>query len=576
MTFSEKDIERLASFPEQNPNPVLELALSGRLNYCNQATLLYFPDIRELGIGHPLFDAIRSLIERSGFSALHGYRGEVKVSDLVFEQKVFHIEGSGVLRVYSTDITERKRVEEKLTWLSLFPEQNPNPVIEADTVSGKVTYLNPAARSRFPELEKEGTGHALFTEVMKRIGIGKDFQCEVTTGRHIFAQRVYFLPGTALIRLYSNDITEQKQVEKNLSRLASFPEQNPSPIIEVDLQGNISYFNPACLIQFPDFYEQKWEHVVMLPLKERFGQLKSGAIAVYETEVRYGQKYFTQRARFMPDAGVIRMFNLDITLQKQSEETIREKNKDITDSINYAKKIQRAILPSEEFLLGHFEEAFVLYRPKDIISGDFYWYSVSGEHFIFACADCTGHGVPGALMSMIGSNLLSHIVSEREIITPGGALLELDRRVRKALKQDEETDSKDGMDIAFCSLHVKNRVLHYSAANRPLIIIRKGEIMEYAPSKFPVGGQFQQEKAFGENEIILEEGDVIYAFTDGITDQFGGPKGKKWMKKRFLETLLGFQQLSMQEQKAELLKAFDEWKGALEQVDDVLVMGIRV
>lgn len=468
------------------------------------------------------------------------------------------------------------KIENDLARLALFPEQNPNPVLEVDIQTGEITYSNPAARKFFPDLTDKQSDHPLFDTIKTRLSQRTDFQCEVIIDNHIFEQKIYFLKESELIRVYSTDITERKQTEKNLRRLASFPEQNPSPIIELDLMGNITYCNPACLHNFPEFTSQRFEHPVMMPLKSHYEDLKTGKTESYSVELKIGNRYFTQRGRFLPDHGVIRIFNLDITQQKESEELIREKNKDITDSINYAKKIQQAILPSEELLLKKYPDAFVLYQPKDIISGDFYWYMPVADHLLFVCADCTGHGVPGALMSMIGSNIISHIVNEKETMSPHDVLTELDKRVRKTLKQDEEPDSRDGMDIAFCSLHHEKRLLHYAGANRPLAIFRKGELIEYAPSKFPIGGQLSTEKKFEGNTIQLEKGDCVYLFTDGVIDQFGGPLGKKLMKKRFYELLQRIHHESMKEQKKQILLFFEEWKGGLEQVDDVLVMGIRV
>lgn len=468
------------------------------------------------------------------------------------------------------------KIENDLARLALFPEQNPNPVLEADIQTGEITYSNPAAKKFFPDLADRQSDHPLFNTIKTKLAERTDFQCEVIIDNHIFEQKIYFLQESELIRVYSTDITERKETEKKLGRLASFPEQNPSPIIELDLHGNITYYNPACLQNFPEFLSQRFEHPVLLPMKSHYEEFKSGKIENYSIELKIGTKYFTQRGRLLKDFGVIRIFNLDITQQKESEELIREKNKDITDSINYARKIQQAILPSDELLFKNVPDAFVLYQPKDIISGDFYWYMPVENHMLFACADCTGHGVPGALMSMIGSNIIGHIVNEKEMMTPQDVLTELDKRVRKTLKQDEEPESRDGMDIAFCSLNYEKKILHYAGANRPLAIFRKGELLEYAPSKFPIGGQLSMEKKFEGNEILLEKGDCIYLFTDGIIDQFGGPLGKKLMKKRFYEFLQQIHDISMKEQKKRIHSFFNEWKGGLEQVDDVLVMGIRI
>lgn len=181
--------------------------------------------------------------------------------------------------------------EQELARLAAFPAQNPNPVVEADYDTGEVTYSNPAGKKRFPELMNDGFKHPLFAEVQKRISLKKDFQCEVTVGESIFEQKVYFIERTNFIRVYSSDITQMKLIEKNLSRLASFPEQNPTPIIEVDMNRNITYFNPAALIHFPDFYEKKFEHPVMQCLKRNFEKFKSGELQVFSEEIKYGDKY---------------------------------------------------------------------------------------------------------------------------------------------------------------------------------------------------------------------------------------------------------------------------------------------
>jgi serine phosphatase RsbU (regulator of sigma subunit) len=460
--------------------------------------------------------------------------------------------------------------------LASFPKQNPNPVVEMCYDSGDTMYLNPAAEKHFPEIENLGFKHPLLSEVNKRISLKKDFNCEVAVGSSVFEQKVFFIENSTLVRIYSSDITVIKQIEKNLSRLASFPEQNPSPIFEVDMNRNITYFNPAALIHFPDFYEKKMEHPILAGLKNNFEKFKTGTLQVFTQEIKYGDKHYDQRIRFMADGNVLRMFNIDITEMKRAEEIIKEKNKDITDSINYARKIQQAILPPDEILKKAYPDSFVLYKPKDIISGDFYWYQDTGDYLLLACADCTGHGVPGALMSMIGSNFITHIVNEKEITSPDLALAELDKRVRIALRQDIETDSKDGMDIALCAFQKEKRILHYAGANRPIILVRNGKLTEYAPSKFPIGGQSGIEKKFVDNKIQLEAGDRIYLSTDGYADQFGGPKGKKLMKKNFYELLVKIHTQPMQEQKNTLLETIEEWRGELEQVDDILVIGFYI
>src|ERR1051325_9748673 len=260
-------------------------------------------------------------------------------------------------------------------------------------------------------------------------------------------------------------------------------------------------------------------------------------------------------------------------VRKQKEE-IEEKNKDITASITYAQRIQRAILPpaaQTNELLG---EHFILYKPKDIVSGDFYWVEQSGDQTLFAAVDCTGHGVPGAFMSIVGHNILTQAVFEKKINSPSLILDQLNEEVTRTLRQRSNAEVKDGMDIALCSIDRKKNKLHFSGANIPLYLIRNGELREIKGDKFPIGGiELGNKNNFTQHELGLEKGDSIYIFSDGYADQFGGPKGKKFKYKQLQELLLSMQQESMEKQSAILDKTINEWKGNLEQVDDILIIG---
>jgi serine phosphatase RsbU (regulator of sigma subunit)/uncharacterized protein HemY len=256
---------------------------------------------------------------------------------------------------------------------------------------------------------------------------------------------------------------------------------------------------------------------------------------------------------------------------------IEVKNKDITDSINYSKRIQNAILPSEALKFELFKDIFVSFHPKDIVSGDFYWYTEKNGHKLIAACDCTGHGVPGALMSMIGTNFLNQLVNEKEIISPDEILNQLNFEIKKALKQDDESiETRDGMDIALVSINDQNQ-LAYAGANRPLWIIRSNELIEIKPNKFSIGGlQHDKEHIFEKHIIQTQLNDCIYLFTDGFVDQFGGENGKKFMTKRLKETLLEINPLPMSDQLEKLEYTFRSWRGQHEQVDDVLVIGFRI
>jgi serine phosphatase RsbU (regulator of sigma subunit)/ligand-binding sensor domain-containing protein len=260
----------------------------------------------------------------------------------------------------------------------------------------------------------------------------------------------------------------------------------------------------------------------------------------------------------------------------KQKEVIELKNKDITDSINYAKRIQEAILPTRENFRSLFPDSFILFKPKDIVSGDFYWLSEKNDRIFIAAADCTGHGVPGAFTSMIGNALLNEIVNDRGVLEPGKILDALREGIIKSLKQSgKEGESKDGMDISLCSINLKNNELEYAGAYNPLFIIRKKELIEVKGDKFPIGIS-DHRKQFANNNVSLEKGDAIYIFSDGYADQFGGPGGKKYMRKRFKDHLLSIQHLSMEEQRLAINTALVDWQGPSEQVDDILVIGIRI
>ena len=257
---------------------------------------------------------------------------------------------------------------------------------------------------------------------------------------------------------------------------------------------------------------------------------------------------------------------------------IELKNRDIIDNLQYAKRIQEAILPEIKLIYQTLQESFIIYLPKDIVSGDFYSFSQKNDNVIIAAADCTGHGVTGAFMSMIGTSLLNQIINEQGETNPAQILKDLNAGIIDALKQSEgEKEIHDGMDIALCSLNLKNSKLIYAGANRPLWIFRNGEMTIIKPAKSAIGGyQSARKEEFTQHEITLSKGDTIYLFTDGYADQFGGPEGKKLLSKRFREMLKDIQSISMSEQEKYLLKAFHDWKGNVGQVDDVLVIGVRI
>lgn len=288
------------------------------------------------------------------------------------------------------------------------------------------------------------------------------------------------------------------------------------------------------------------------------------------------------------DDKVKKLWTQSMAIHKEKEkineikEEIEIKHREVIDSVNYAKRIQDALLPSLRQIEQHFSHSFVLFKPRNIVSGDFYWFSQKEGKLIIASVDCTGHGVPGAFMSLIGNTLLNHIVNEKSITDPAEILNQLNKEVNKLLHQTESgSESKDGMDVAICVFeeqYAQKEVvaIAYAGANRPLFYIENNELQEIKADKFPIGGlDYDNLKKFTTQIIQLRVNTSIYIFSDGFADQFGS-NNKKLKTKKFKEILLSIQDKPMEQQKSYLGHFIDDWKGATEQTDDILVIGIKL
>ncbi len=280
---------------------------------------------------------------------------------------------------------------------------------------------------------------------------------------------------------------------------------------------------------------------------------------------------------------------------EQQRDLLIHQKEEITDSINYAEKIQRALLPQESYVADCLPEHFILFKPRDIVSGDFYWIKNVKQELIIVAADCTGHGVPGAFMSMLGISSLNEIIIKMDVPTSAEIMNKLRDKVIESLHQKKGTKIKDGMDMTMCILNMQTRQMQFSGANNPVYIVRKIKDDEYRPKpekriemdgkelveikadKMPVGVHpYRMNESFTQHIYHLEKGDVFYTFSDGFADQFGGPKGKKFMYKPFKRLLLENHLEPMQEQEQILRKTWNEWTVGYDQIDDIVVIGVRV
>ncbi|NOR87766.1 MAG: tetratricopeptide repeat protein [Bacteroidales bacterium] len=264
--------------------------------------------------------------------------------------------------------------------------------------------------------------------------------------------------------------------------------------------------------------------------------------------------------------------NTEISSKKAE---IEEKNLNIMDSIRYAKRIQQTILPREEFVETHLPKSFILYKPKDIVSGDFYWVEKIGSKIYASAVDCTGHGVPGAFVSIVGYNSLNRTVMEFKLEKPSDILIKLNDLVVDTFVRHSDSDVKDGMDMSLLSIDLDTNDIEFAGAQNPLYIVNEGGLEEIKGNKQPIGSSLEV-KVFDNHEVKTQKGDMVYLFTDGYIDQFGGPKGKKFMRKKFKELLQSIHKLDVKTQKLHLDNTIKDWMKDEEQLDDILVIGIRV
>lgn len=394
--------------------------------------------------------------------------------------------------------------------------------------------------------------------------------------------------------LNSRDITERRRAEQEQrmrSKMQALSENSPDLITRLE-DGAISYINPVIETytgNLPQTYlnkkisETELDHTVLdtwLKIVEQVNATNEKVATEMDFPSLMGKRIMQVNA--IPEFDEsdklesVLVVSHDITERKLIELEIQNKNKKITESINYAKRIQTAILPNTRVINRALPDSFILYKPRDVVSGDFPWFVQLKEHIFIAAVDCTGHGVPGALLSLIGYFLLNDIVRSRKVTEPGKILDLLDEGVTTTLRQDEDATTKDGMDIALCKINLTTCEVEYAGAHRPLYVVRNGELDEVKGNKFPIGGGiFKNQTNFTNTRLKLNKGDSIYFSSDGYPDQFGGPEGRKFSPKRVREIIGRVHGMSMKE----AVKVFDQeweaWKGDQKQTDDVLLIGIR-
>jgi len=421
---------------------------------------------------------------------------------------------------------------------------------------------------------------------------GKKIHIE-TTGRNLLND-----PAINGIILNSQDITERKRAEKEermKSKMQSLSENSPDLILRMNTKGQIFYANPMVedYIGFKpkDLINSRLDELKIQETLESF--FKESIKIIRKTNQKLNQEINIPTAKLgdrVMSYNAIPEFNEneletilfvghDITEAKQIELEIKDKNKKINESINYAQRIQSSILPNTAIIQEYLPKSFIFYVPRDVVSGDFPWFFKKEDILYISAVDCTGHGVPGALLSFIGYFQLNNIVDHDVNYKAGQILDKLHYGVRSTLKQDRiDADARDGMDIALCRINLKKKELQYAGAHRPLYLLRNGELHEYKGNRKAIGGiphKKKPEKDFINHVIDIKKGDKIFIFSDGMPDQIGGPDRRKYMPKRIRQNIVENKDLSMQQYSNLFASDFKKWKGDNKQIDDVLLIGIE-
>ena len=391
---------------------------------------------------------------------------------------------------------------------------------------------------------------------------------------------------------------EAKNVE--LEKLSLVASKTDNSVVIADSNGEIEWVNEGFTrllgVTFEEFKEEYGSNLFLTSLNPNIIDEIAEAIA-FKKSITYTSKTYTKSGKLLwiqtsmtpifDENDELRKFiaiDADVTKIKLAEEEIARQKEKITDSIHYAKKIQTAVLPPDDFLQKLLQEYFIMFRPKDIVSGDFYWATQKGNKILIAAADCTGHGVPGGFMSMLGITFLNEIsgrITDKEM-NAGEILTELRNSVKLSLRQTgKEGEAKDGMDIALCIIDKTTREVQFAGANNPLLVVRntKGETPQMIDIKgddMPIGIYYDEKAQFTNHTLQLQKNDMCYIFSDGYPDQFGGKRGRKFMLNRFKKMLASVSDQPVEVQKSFIEEKFDQWKGVHRQIDDVLVIGIRI
>lgn len=591
--------EAMALFAEYNPAPVFRFDKGGRILMSNPASNHFFekPTIENENINQlaPEFSEydMERLIEKGKITSL-----TKEIHNRTYRFEMRGIPKLGVCQVYGADITQvlAAKFENKKFLTAI--EQTSNSIMITDT-KGNIEFVNQAfvditgysitevigKNPRF--LKTNYLSDKTYHNMWKTIASGKvwrgEFHNKKKNGETYWEEATISPVKNEKGKIVNymsvkEDITAKKEAQKELHSMALFAELNPEPVFRFNQEGIVMKANPAANKSFKKTSIEGERFDALFPKLVDFDYhdlITHAHIKIIEEEI--GDHIYRFILRGLPQLGVCQIYGSNVTLRRKAEQKVLKQKQNIEQSIRYASRIQDAVLPSikgaEELLKDH----FILFKPRDIVSGDFYWVHKLNNQLILIAADCTGHGVPGAFMSMLGISFLNEIVVKQNKPQANVVLNKLREKVISTLSNDENNEgTKDGMDMALCIIDFDEMKLQYAGAYNPLIMIRKGEMLQYKADKMPIGSHIKERSSFTNHEIAVEKEDVFYIYSDGYADQFGGEKGSKFSSKALKALLLKNHSLPMIRQKQILDETFYQWKGENNQLDDIIVIGAKI
>lgn len=478
------------------------------------------------------------------------------------------------------DVTEEIKLKDMLNSFALFARHNPAPVLRF-CAEGKVKEANVAANSIFGVDNLINRSLYDFIPEFKGIDfeqlIKNDKETTTTTqiGDKYFQFVIKGVNELELCHVYGADITAQKEAEKVVESMALFAKLNPEPVFRFDTDFRVVEANPAAKETFPKMTRGEDIRKVIPPFEELSVPQFINSNAKELREDKVNNHIYRFMLRGLSNTQVCQVYTSDITERVEQEEKIREQAEKIQSSIQYAYSIQTAVLPDIEYINSVLPDNFMLYEPRDVVSGDFYWVKKVQEQIVIVIADSTGHGVPGAFMSMLGVAFLNEIVTPDNLYADM-ILNKLRSHVISTLSSSTGSRA-DGMDLALCIIDPESRTIQYAGANNPFVRINNEGINEVKPDRMPIGKYTKRDKnPFTRHIIEYKPGDVVYLFSDGYHDQLGGPNLLKFGSRTFKNMLVDIHSMPFAEQKKILIERITEWRGDYNQIDDMLVMGFRL